>query len=367
MACNRGSPRGGPPPPKGRGHGTNPANRFTGIEVEPDYDDPSVVPPRSVPTVYLRDASRSVLSRNTSPDVPYTVSLNPYRGCEHGCSYCYARPTHEYLGFSAGLDFETRIVVKEEAASLLRRELSSPRWKPVPVALSGVTDPYQPVERRLRITRSVLEVLREFRNPVTVVTKNHLVTRDTDILADMASFGAAVVMLSIPTLDGELARRMEPRASQPALRLKALKELSQAGIPVGVLVAPVVPGLTDHELPAILTACAEHGARFASYVPIRLPHAVADLFAEWLETHYPMRKDKVLGKIRSMRAGALNDPRFFTRMRGEGPVAEQIASLFALSLRRAGLKGSMPPLSAAAFRVPRPGRAEKAQLVLFET
>ena len=299
-----------------------------------------------------KDTSRSIIATNDSPDVGFDASLNPYRGCEHGCVYCYARPTHEYLGFSAGLDFQTKILVKEDAPDLLRRELSSPRWQPQVIAISGVTDPYQPVERRLEITRRCLEVFVEFRNPVAVVTKNYLVTRDLDLLGELARHQAASVFLSITTLDGSLSRIMEPRTSHPERRLAAIEALSGAGIPVGVLVAPVIPGLTDHELPAILSAATRAGATFAGYTPIRLPHAVAALFEEWLTQHFSDRKEKVLNRIRAMRGGKLNDPNFGSRMQGKGIFAEQIKELFTLACRKSGIDDSGPELSTAAFRRP---------------
>ncbi|WP_325167245.1 PA0069 family radical SAM protein [Rubrobacter xylanophilus] len=264
---------------------------------------------------------------------------------------CYARPTHEYLGLSAGLDFETRVLVKEDAPALLRSELSSPRWRPEVLSMSGVTDPYQPVERRLRLTRRCLEVLAEFRNPVAVVTKNHLVTRDADLLAELARHGAAAVAVSLTTLDEDLRRLMEPRTSNPRRRLDAIAKLSKAGVPVGVMTAPVIPGLNDHELPRLLSAAAEAGATFAGCVPVRLPGAVAPLFEDWLSRHFPDRKEKVLRRIRSMRDGDLNDPRFGSRMRGEGLYASHIARLFEISCRRAGIEpGRFPALSTAAFR-----------------
>jgi DNA repair photolyase len=343
-------------PPRGRGAADNPANRFERLHHEPDPDlDPAEQPaPR---TEFLSDATRTIITSNDSPDVGFGFSLNPYRGCEHGCSYCYARPTHEYLGFSAGLDFETRIVVKEDAPALLRHELSSAKWTPQVLGLSGVTDPYQPIERRLRLTRRCLEVLVEFRNPVVVVTKNHLVTRDADLLGDLAGHGAAAVFLSITTLDGDLARVLEPRASQPAGRLAALTELHRAGVPAGVLMAPVIPGLNDHEIPAVLAAAAAAGARYAGYVVLRLPYGVADLFTAWLERHFPQRKEKVLGRIRELRGGLLNDSRFGRRMRGDGVLAQQIKALFALGCQRAGIGGRGPELSTAAFR--RPGGVQR--------
>lgn len=343
---------------KGRGAIGNPTNRFEKIEVE---RDPEVPGPDRVATELLRDSSRSVITRNDSPDVGFEYSLNPYRGCEHGCVYCYARPTHEYLGFSAGLDFETRILVKEDAPELLRKELSAPKWMPRVLAMSGVTDPYQPSERKLEVTRRCLAVLAEFRNPVAVITKNELVTRDIDHLGELAAHGAAAVSLSITTLDAELARRMEPRASHPRDRLKAVERLAQAGIPVSVMVAPIVPGLTDHEIPKILEAAASAGARTAGYVVLRLPGAVSGLFEAWLEEHFPDRKDKILNRVRSMRGGQLYDPRFGSRMRGEGLFAEQIKNTFQTFRRRYGLDGSFPELSTAAFR--NPGVAE--QLGLF--
>ncbi len=364
---------------RGRGTAENPANRFERIHVEVDDEvgpaapveewegDGGAEPPEGrVATELLRDTSRSLITRNDSPDVPFTVSLNPYRGCEHGCIYCYARPTHEYLGFSAGLDFETRIMVKEDAPRLLREELAAPGWQPDTLAMSGVTDPYQPAERRLRITRGCLEVLAEARHPVGVITKNELVTRDIDLLGELARHQAVGVVLSITSLDPELARRMEPRASHPRDRLKAVAQLAAAGIPVGVNVAPIVPGLTDHEIPAILEAAAAAGATGAGYTIVRLPGAVSGLFTAWIERHYPDRSDKVLNRIREMRGGRLNDPRFGSRMRGEGLFAEQIRALFLASRKRLGLDQPRPPLSAAAFRRPARPAPASGQLQLFD-
>ncbi len=274
---------------------------------------------------------------------------------------CFARPTHEYLGFSAGLDFESKILVKEDAPELLWHELASPRWKPQPLAISGVTDPYQPIERRLQLTRRCLQVLVEFRNPVVIITKNHLVSRDVDLLAELARYQAARVFLSITTLDGHLARVMEPRASHPNRRLAAIETLSRAGIATGVLTAPVIPGLNDHELPAIIAAAAQAGARSAGYVPLRLPYGLGPLFEQWLAQHFPGRQDKILNRVRQLRGGKLNDPHFGSRMRGEGIFAAQIAALFALACRKAGIEGRGPALSTAAFRVP-----TDAQLSLFD-
>jgi DNA repair photolyase len=340
--------------PRGRGARSNPQNRFEKIAIE--LEEPG---PERVPTELLRDGSKSIIAYNDSPDVGFDASLNPYRGCEHGCIYCYARPTHEYLGFSAGIDFESRIMVKEDAPELLRRELSSRRWQPQALAMSGVTDPYQPVERKLEITRRCLAVLAEFRNPVGVITKNALVTRDIDHLAALAEHGAAAVFLSITTLDPEVARIMEPRASHPRDRLEAVARLAAAGIPVGVMVAPVVPAITDHEMPRILEAAAEAGAQSAGYVMMRLPGAVAGLFEGWLEEHFPDRKDKVMNRVREMRGGKVYDPTFGSRMRGEGIYADQMRATFETFKRRYGLDRPRPQLSTAAFR--RPGE----QMSLF--
>ena len=349
-----------PPPQRGRGAPINPPNRFEPLSYsrDPEWND---LEDPALETQFFKDTSRSIITYNDSPDVGFDASINPYRGCEHGCIYCYARPTHEYLGFSAGLDFESKILVKEDAPELLRRELSSPRWKPQVLAISGVTDSYQPIERRLQLTRRCLQVLAEFRNPVVIITKNHLVTRDVDVLGELARYEAVRVFLSITTLDGSLSRVMEPRASHPTRRLAAIEALSQAGVQTGVLVAPVIPGLTDHELPSILAAAVQAGAKVAGYVTLRLPHGVGPLFEQWLGQHFPDRKDKVLHRIRAIRGGKLNDPRFNSRMRGEGIFAEQIRSLFALACRKAGIDGRGPALSTAAFRTPSHG-----QLSLFE-
>lgn len=491
----------------GRGANSNPKNRFEEIEVEPEPGEPEPGEPEEAKpeTIYLRDHSRSIITTNDSPDVGFDASLNPYRGCTHGCSYCmagdtpilmgdgsirlleelrigdeiygtlvrgryrryaktrvldhwktrklayrivlgdgtslvasgdhrlltergwkfvtgegcrlrlaagedslvgtgafgkargfegeivrsdaglrvegiealeeralydittgtgdfiangvvshncFARPNHEYLGFSAGLDFETRIMVKEDAPELLRKELSSPKWRPRTLAMSVATDAYQPVEKKLGITRHCLEILAEFRNPVAVITKNHLVTRDIDLLSELVKHDAASVAVSLTTLDDDLRRRMEPRTSSPSRRLAAIEKLASAGIPVGVMVAPVVPGLTDHELPKLLEAAASTGATSAAYTMLRLPYAVAPIFEGWLAHHFPERKEKVLNRIREVRGGKLNDPRFVSRMRGEGFYAGHVAKLFAVSLRRAGMDGKRKPLSAAAFRVP---------------
>jgi DNA repair photolyase len=349
-----------PDPRRGRGASSNPPNRFesTRFEREPEGFDDEEPSPR---TEFLRDASRTIISTNDRPDVGFEASINPYRGCEHGCSYCYARPTHEFLGFSAGLDFETKILVKEDAPGLLRRELMSPRWVPKVVALSGVTDPYQPAERRLRVTRGCLEALAEFRNPVGIITKNRLIARDLDLLGELAGHRAALAFLSVTTLDADLARRMEPRTSPPALRLEAVEALADAGVPVGVMVAPIVPGLTDHEVPGILKAAAEAGARFAGYTIVRLPGAVAGIFEDWLDRNRPERKARVMERLRGMRGGRLSDPRFGRRMGGEGVHADLIRTVFDQTCRRVGLSRRVPALSTSAFRRPGDG-----QLALFD-
>lgn len=343
----------------GRGSASNPQNRFLDVEYVPDPLEESGEEPARPRTVFIRDDSQSIITHNHSPDVGFEASINAYRGCEHGCAYCFARPTHEYLGFSAGLDFETKIVVKHKAPELLRAELSKRSWKPQVLAMSGVTDCYQPIERTLQLTRRCIAVLAEFRNPLAIITKNHLITRDKDLLAVLAACQAVSVNISVTTLDGELAKRLEPRASAPSRRLAAIEELAAAGIPVRVLMAPVIPGLTDHEMPNLLRACAGAGARDAGFVPLRLPWAVAPLFEAWLERHHPGSKEKVLGRIRDMRGGRLNDPRFGQRMRGEGFFAEQLRALFHLAKKKAGFTQNMPELSTSAFRVP------SAQLELF--
>src|SRR5688572_2833995 len=341
----------------GRGAASNPPNRFERAHYSVSDDEvPDEVSPD---TVLLKDATRSIIAYNDSPDVGFDASINPYRGCEHGCIYCFARPNHEYLGFSAGLDFETRILVKESAPELLRRELMLPSWEPQPLAISGVTDAFQPIERRLKLTRRCLEVLAEFRNPVVIITKNELVTRDIDLLSELARHEAALVFVSVTSLRGEIASSLEPRASQPERRLVAIEALASAGIPVGVLVAPVIPGLTDHEMPAILAATRKAGAITAGFVPLRLPFGVASLFEEWLALHAPLQKEKILNRVREVRGGRLNDPNFGTRMRGEGEYARHLQKLFEAACRKAGFNASRPELSVSAFR--RPG----SQMNLF--
>lgn len=335
---------------KGRGASWNPQNRFERLEylVDDEAERDNTLPR----TIYFRDPARTIIATNDSPDVGFEASINPYRGCEHGCIYCYARPTHEYLGMSSGLDFESRIFVKEDAPELLRVELTLHSWQPKTIALSGVTDPYQPVERKLELTRRCLAVLAEFRNPVAIITKSHLVTRDIDYLKELASFGAARVFLSVTTLDPKVANVMEPRAATPELRLDAIAQLAAAGIPTGVMVAPIVPAITDHEMPAILTAAKKAGARWAGSVILRLPWSVAPLFERWLEEHYPDRKQKVLSRVKELRGGKLYDSRWSVRQSGEGIFADQIAALFDVTCRKLGLNEDDSELSAASFRRP---------------
>lgn len=345
---------------RGRGSAENPPNRFEKIDYVPDEEEFSQgTPPK---TEYYKDSSRSIIVYNDSPDVGFDAGINPYRGCEHGCIYCYARPTHEYFGLSLGLDFEKKIFVKEDAPHLLRKELSSPKWKPQTIALSGNTDPYQPAERHFQLTRECLRILSEFRNPVAVVTKNYLVTRDIDILKTLSGYDAALVAVSVTTLDPDLARAMEPRTSQPEYRLKAIKKLSENAIPTMVMVAPVIPGLTDHEIPNIIQRAVDAGAQQAGYIMLRLPYGVKELFQNWLEAHYPNKKNKILNRILSIRGGKLNSHEFCDRMSGNGIFAEQIRKIFELACRKAGIQGNKFELSIQNFR--HPGRSE--QLRLFE-
>ena len=344
---------------KGRGATFNPRVRFESTDLDPfddgwdslaqaRADDP---PPR---TEVTPDDSRSVIVRITSPDLGFDRSINPYRGCEHGCVYCYARPTHAYLGLSPGLDFETKLRAKFDAASLLERELAKPGYECQPIALGTNTDPYQPVERRLRITRGVLEVLARCRHPLTIVTKSAAVVRDLDLLAPMAREDLARVAISVTTLDGELARRLEPRAAAPHRRLQAIRQLSDAGVPTAVMVAPIIPALTDHEIERILEAAAAAGATSAGYVLLRLPHEVKELFAGWLAAHAPGRAEHVLSLVRQCRGGKLYDATFGRRMRGEGPYAQLIERRVATAKRRLGLAGARRPLRTDLFVPPDP-------------
>jgi DNA repair photolyase len=341
----------------GRGASHNPANRFDRIDVAPEGEwlDHEFAETGSVPhprTQFYHDGTETLLNHYDSPDLGPGWSLNCYRGCEHGCAYCFARPYHDYLGWSSGLDFETRILVKTRAPALLRAELASRQWQPAPILMSGVTDCYQPAERHFRLTRQCLEVFAEFRQPVGILTKNFLVTRDLDLLAELARWQCAAVNLTLVTLDADLAGRLEPRAARPEHRLRALRLLADAGVPVGVMVAPVIPGLTDHELPQILEAAAAAGARRAGYVVLRLPHAVKDVFLRWLDDHEPGKKERILSRLRALRGGKLYDATWGERLSGQGLFAEQIRQMFEVATRRLGLNRDEAVLSTAHFRRP---------------
>ncbi len=342
----------GPLRRKGRAALSNPDGRYEQLQREPVDDgwggNEAALPP--LRTVVTEERARTVIARNQSPDVPFEQSINPYRGCEHGCVYCYARPTHAYLGLSPGLDFETRLFAKPDAAELLRRELRHPGYRCKVMALGTNTDPYQPIERKRQITRQILGVLADFYHPVTIVTKSALVERDIDILTDMAREQLAQVTLSITTFDRELARRMEPRATAPQRRLEAMHQLAQAGIPTGVLVAPVIPGVNDGEIENILEACAHAGAQSAGYLFLRLPLEIKDLFQEWLTAHYPLKKQRVMSLIRQSRGGLENDPRFGTRMTGTGAYADLIARRFAVACKRLSLERTARALDTTRFR-----------------
>lgn len=349
---------------KGRGALSNETSRYDTekrirttdgweAEVAAAAEDDELPPLR---TILTRDATRTIIAHNNSPDIGFDRSINPYRGCEHGCIYCFARPTHAYLGLSPGLDFETKILFKPEAAKLLAAELAAPKYKPAVMAMGTNTDPYQPVERDLKVTRQILRVLSDFNHPVGIVTKNHLVTRDIDILADMARRNLAEVFLSVTTLDKDLARAMEPRASAPHRRLDAIRALATAGIPAGVMTAPMIPGLNDHEMEAILDAAVDAGATRAGYVPLRLPLEIKELFEEWLKTHRPDRAERVLSLIRQMRGGKLYDAEFGSRMRGEGPLAILLSQRFAAAVKRLGLNRIGVRLDTSAFHVPESAR-----------
>ncbi|MEL6610483.1 MAG: PA0069 family radical SAM protein [Bacteroidota bacterium] len=344
------------PPYRGRGATRQVPNRYDALHTDLDVDEEVERRGGQIATEVSVDASKSALSRNDSPDLPFRWSANPYRGCEHGCPYCYARPSHEYLGFSPGLDFETQIVAKPTLPALLSKQFQSTSWAPDLVVLSGITDPYQPVERSRRITRDTLAVFAAHRNPVAVITKNALVTRDLDHLRSLARVEAVHVTISLTTLRPDLARVMEPRASTPSARLNAIRLLAEAGIPVGVNIAPVIPGLTDEEIPAIVGAAADAGANRASHIIVRLPGPVATVFEEWLRTHRPDRADRILNRIREARAGRLNDPRFTHRFRSNGAYAQALSQSFRLAASRHGLETAFPTLSTRHFRHLRHGQ-----------
>jgi DNA repair photolyase len=341
----------------GRGAPRDLPNRFEKLAqdldpdvVQPDPSEESEILP-GPKTIFLDDSSESIIVRNDSPDVGFSAGINPYRGCEHGCAYCYARPYHEYLGFSAGLEFETKIMIKRRAPELLRKELSKPKYEPQVLGMSGVTDCYQPAERQFRITRGCLEVLAEFRNPVSLITKNFLITRDIDVLKELAAYDAVCVHVSITTLNTKLATKMEPRASRPGHRLRAVEMLAKAGVPVGVMVAPIVPGLNDREIPAVLEAARSAGATDAGYTMLRLPYGVKDIFTDWLKVHFPEKLERILGTVREVRGGKLDVSDFGSRMRGEGPYAEQVRQMFHVFRERLGY-GKMRELRTEHFRRP---------------
>jgi len=359
-----------PPDPrnfKGRGATANPANPFEKfhLEDEPEWleelaRDPDAVPP-SPRTQLFTDDTQSLITRNTSPDLSFEFSLNPYRGCEHGCAYCYARRYHEFLGWSSGLDFESKLLIKPRAPELLRAELGKKSWYAGKLACSGVTDAWQPVERRLKITRGCMEVLAEFRQPVAVITKNHLITRDIDLLAELAKWKAGAALLSVTSLDPALAAALEPRASSPRMRLAAIRALTDAGVPTGVSVAPVIPGLNDHEMPAILEAAREAGAQFATFSIVRLPGSVGDVFQDWLARNVsPEAAEKIIRRIRDLRGGKLNELRPGIRIKGEGEFADQIGRLFKVTARKLGFGGMRPEITDENFR-----RISGGQMELF--
>lgn len=347
-------------------HGSriDPPNRFEKTHSEPDFEhlewDTEYLKERQDRRIeYITDSSRSIVSENNSPDIPFRFSLNPYRGCIHSCSYCYARPSHELLGFNAGLDFETRIVVKPEAPKLFRDFLARDSWKPEPIMFSGVTDCFQPAEREFRLTRQCLEVAEEAHQPVSIVTKNALVLRDLEILKGLAAHNLVHVFLSLTTLDAQLARDMEPRTSIPPARLRAITTLAEAGVPVGVMLAPIIPGLNDSEVPAILEAARDAGATAAGYVLLRLPLTVEPVFIEWLERTQPLKAEKVLGRVRETRGGKLNNSTWGERMVGTGEIADQIKKVFRLFRQKHGLDRKLPPHNCDVFCPPTPSSGQR--------
>ena len=346
-------------PIKGRGSAHNPKNRFRDTHLEYDVDEQTGELNRPK-TQLLTDHTSQIISRNKSPDISFEVSVNPYRGCEHGCVYCYARPTHEFLGMSAGLDFESKIVVKYDAPRLLRIALADKNWKPQPLIMSGVTDPYQPIEKKLEITRNCIHVMAECSHPLVIITKNHLVTRDIDLLSRLAEKNAVKVVLSITSLDPSITNTMEPRTSRPQKRLQAVRKLTDAGIPVHVNIAPVIPGLTDEDMVPIMEAAAEAGAKSVAFVNLRLPYSVKDLFVKWLDDHHPNRKEKVINRVKSLKNGKLNRSEFGERFRVEGAYGEQLKQLMEIHAKRLGLNQTVTRLNSNDFK-----RPETGQLNLF--
>ncbi len=346
-----------PSVPIGRGAAVNPANRFLPVIREADhehlqFDDEFQSDLRRPRTQYIRDSAKSIISENDSPDVPFRYSLNPYRGCLHGCSYCYARPTHEYLGLSAGLDFETKIFYREDAPRLFRHWLARPAWACETIMLSGVTDCYQPVERQLRITRGCLEVAAKARQPISLITKNALITRDLDLLSEMAGQGLCRVAISLSTMDQDLTKVLEPACSAPAARLEAVRQLSEAGVPVHLMAAPLIPGLTDADFPEVLQLAAAAGAQSAGYIMVRLPLTVEPVFLDWIQRHRPDHAQKVRSRLQSIRGGRLSQSEFHVRMRGTGIFAEQISALFRINRLKSGLSEQLPALRTDLFRPP---------------
>lgn len=340
-------------------HGSeiNPVNRFERIRTDLD---PQLEGPASNRKIeYLDDDSKTIVAQNNSPDVPFNFSINPYRGCIHGCSYCYARPTHEYLGLNAGLDFETKIVVKRNAAELFRNFLARKSWQPEPISFSGVTDCYQPAERHFQLTRQCLQVALDSRQPVGIVTKNALIERDLDLLAEMASMNLVHAFLSVTTLESSLAREMEPRTSIPAARLRAIESLADRGIPVGVMVAPIIPGLNDNEIPAILQAAKDAGAMTAGNIMLRLPLNVAPVFQEWLERCQPLKAERILARVRQTRDGQINSSQFGQRMTGSGEIADQIQSMVKVFKRKLKMDRPLPDYDCSQFRRPEPASAQQ--------
>ena len=339
---------------KGRGAQSNPKNRFEKIYVDNEYSDDSDALNESLgqklETTYFKDQSKSIISKNDSYDIFFDYSFNPYRGCEHGCVYCYARPTHEFLGFSSGVDFESKIMIKENAPLLLEKLFNNKNYKPDIIMFSGNTDCYQPVERKLEITREALKICLEYKNPVSIITKSSLIQRDLDVLTDMAKQNLVSVMLSITSLDKEIIRKMEPRASTPEKRLNTIEILSQNNIPVGVNLAPIIPGLNDREIPEILKESSKHGALRAGYILLRLPLSVTELFISWLQKEFPNRSSKILNSIKQIRGGKLNESEFGKRFKGEGELAETIENLFDLSCRKFGLSKSRVVLRTDLFQ-----------------
>lgn len=354
---------------KGRGSQFNLPNRFEKVHLDHSESDDNSFDELSedekkIPTIFYNDHSRSVLAKNNSPDLGLGYSINPYRGCEHGCIYCYARPTHEYLGFSAGLDFETKIMIKRDAPELLEKEFLKKSWEPQSIFFSGNTDCYQPAEKRLELTRKCLEVFLRFRNPVSIITKNALIQRDIDILKELSKLNLLRVVISVTTLKKDLQRKMEPRTSTPAMRLQTIEFLCNNGISTAVNVAPIIPGLTDEEIPSILKAASERGAKLAGRVMLRLPHGVKELFTDWLKREFPERSDKIINRIMELHGGKLYNSQFGTRLTGQGNWAETVQRIFETNCSKYNINKEKIPLATDLFRIP-PDAINKDQFHLF--